>query len=58
MSEEPEERKSLAERMVAAGESVENAGKATTKAGNSMMVTGCLVFVVIILALAWWAVAC
>ena len=58
MSEEPQEKPSKAERMIARGDAMQKAGDSVTKAGNSMMATGCLVFIVLILALVWWAVAC
>ena len=55
--EQPEKR-GWAEKMVATGDAMQGAGKATTKAGMSFMGYGCLVFVLLVLALIFWAVAC
>lgn len=52
------EKPSFAERMIAAGEKMEGAGKATSKAGWS--ITGFVIALIVLLIIvgAIWAVAC
>jgi hypothetical protein len=49
---------SFAERMIAAGEKMEGAGKATSHAGGSITVFVIALFVVLVLGLLLYAVAC
>lgn len=49
---------SFAERMIAAGESMEKAGDATAKAGCSVMTFMIALFVLAVIVFLLWAVAC
>jgi type IV secretory pathway TrbD component len=57
MSEQPE-KKSLAEKMVSAGEKMEGAGKATSSAGCGVMGFMLALFVVAVFGFLLYVVAC